>query len=149
MNMSHALRSARWRPAVLAVVLVGALGGSAQAAVTNLTLDPTAQLSPGALHATLTGTSACDPGDNPSVSGQIVATKTTPGGFGTTTVVCDGTSHPYAIDVSTGAPFPFPTAPSGPFKAGKATAQVTTSICDFWTFTCTTKYVDGQIKLVK
>jgi hypothetical protein len=149
MNMSHALKSARWRPAVLAVVLVGALGGTAQAAVTNLTLDPTAQLSPGALHATLTGTITCDLGDSPSFSGQIVGSKTTPGGYGTAIAVCDGTSERYAIDVSTSAPFPFPTAPTGPFKAGKAAAQVTASICDYWTFTCTTKYVDGQIKLVK
>ena len=64
--------------------------------------------------------------------------------------MCDGTSHPYTIDVSTSGGFPFP-FPSGgaPFKAGNATAQVTTSICDPMTFVCTTKYVDGQIKLVK
>ncbi|MEA2220017.1 MAG: hypothetical protein QOJ35_2643 [Solirubrobacteraceae bacterium] len=148
MNMSHVLRSARLRPAVLAVVLVGALGGTAQAAVTNLTLDPTAQLSPGALHATLTGTITCDAGDSPSFSGQIVGSKSQPGGYGTAIAVCDGTSEPYAIDVSSSAPFPFPTA-SGPFKAGKTSAQVTASICDYWTFVCTTKYVDGQIKLVK
>jgi hypothetical protein len=148
MNMSHACKAARWRPAVLAVVLVGALAGTAQAAVTNLTLDPTAQLSPGALHATLTGSIACDPGDNPSFSGQIVGTKTQSGGFGSAIAVCDGTSHRYAIDVSTGTPFPFPSA-TGPFKAGKATAQVTASICDIFTYNCTTKYVDGQIKLVK
>lgn len=149
MRTIHALKAARWRPAVLAVVLAGALGGTAQAAVTELTLDPTAQLSPGALHATLTGTVTCDPGDAPTLSGQIVATKNEPGGFGSARTVCDGTSQTYAVDVSTGGGFPFPLPSSGVFKAGKANAQVSTSICDFMTWTCTTKYVDGEIRLVK
>ena len=149
MKMRNALVAGRWRPAALALVLVGALGGTAQAAVTSITMDPTAQLSPGGLHATLTGTVTCDPGDAPILSGQIVQTKNEPGGFGSTQAVCDGTAQPYAIDVSTGGSFPFPMSPSGPFKAGKATAEVSTSICDMWLMTCTRKYVDGQIKLIK
>ena len=149
MNMRNALRGRRWLPAALALVLVAGLGGTAQAAVTNITMDPTAQLSAGGLHATLTGTVTCDPGDTPNLSGQIVATKNEPGGFGSAHAVCDGTAQPYAIDVTTGGPFPFPGTATGPFKAGKATAQVSTSICDWWLMTCTTKYVDGEIKLLK
>ena len=134
MKLSNALVAARWRTPALAVVL---------------TMDPTAQLSPGALHATMTGTITCDPGDNPSVSGQIVATKSEPGGYGSTMISCDGTTKPFAIDVSTGSGFPYPLSPTGPFKAGKATAQVSTSICDPWYMTCSTKYADGEIKLLK
>ena len=38
---------------------------------------------------------------------------------------------------------------SGVFKAGKANAQVSTSICDFMTLACTTRYADGQIPLIR
>jgi len=144
MNLSHALR-----PAVLAVVLAGAFCASAQAAVTNLTMDPTAQLSPGGLHALLTGTITCAPGDAPSLSGQVIGGKNETSGFGSGVATCDGTSQPYTVDVGSSGGFPFPGVTSGPFKAGKATAQVTAQICDFMTFICSTTYVDGQIKLVK
>jgi hypothetical protein len=148
MKFTTALRAVGGRSALLAVVLTAALGATAQASVTGLTLDPTAQLSPGKLHAILTGKITCAPGDSTSLSGQVIQQAIS--GYGTATAVCDGTSHPYAVDVSTngGFPFPFPTS-TGPFKAGKAIAQVTTSICDPLTFTCATKYVDGKIRLIK
>ncbi|MDX6683844.1 MAG: hypothetical protein QOG94_3883 [Solirubrobacteraceae bacterium] len=150
MNSTTALKAVGARSALLALVLTAALGATAQAAVTGLTLDPTARMSPGALHATLAGTITCAPGDLPSFSGQILQTgKNGASGFGSATPVCDGTSQRYAIDVSTngGFPFPFPTS-GGPFKAGKAIGQVTTSICD-WMGPCVTKYVDGEIRLIK
>lgn len=149
MNLSHALKAARLSTAVVAVSLAGALGGSAQAAVTNLTMDPTAQLSPGGLHALLTGTITCAPGDAPSLSGQVIGGKNEQTGFGSGAATCDGTSQPYTIDVTPNPGFPFPGTPIGPFKAGKATAQATAQICDWMTFICSTTYVDGQIKLVR
>lgn len=141
MNVPKAFTGTRRRTAVLALVLTTALGGTALAAVSELTLDPTAALSPGHLHATLTGSVTCDPGDNGYLSGQIIQGRTA-SGYGSTQIVCDGTSHPYAVDVSAGGFFP-PT----PFKAGKANAQVTMYTCD--SFNCTPTYADAVIRLTK
>ena len=133
-----------WRPALLALVLTVALTGTASAAVTQLTMNPTAKLSPGQLHAIVTGTITCAPGDNPSINGQIVQPNTA-SGFGFANATCDGTSQPFAVDVSTGGIF----GSAGVFKPGKASAQVSTSVCDPMTMTCSTKYTDGMIRLVK
>lgn len=146
MNMLNAFKGRRLRTAILALVMTGALGGTALAAVSNLTLDRTAALSPGRLHATLTGTVTCDPGDSAFLNGQIVQTRNA-SGFGSTQAVCDGTSHRYAIDVSIGGFFPG--TPAGVFKAGKANAQVSTYICDPFTPICTPKYTDAVIRLKK
>lgn len=132
-----------WRAAILGIVLTGTLACSAYAAVSDLTIDPTAELSPGHLHATLTGTITCDPGDVLSITGQIVQPKGA-SGFGSTNAVCDGTPQAFAIDVS-GGPFPFPIG--GAFKKGKASAQVSTVSCDPVTWTCTTRYTDAMIRL--
>jgi hypothetical protein len=144
MKMLNGIKASLWRPAILALVVTGALGGTAFAAVGSLTLDSTAALSPGQMHATLTGTVTCDPGDTPFLSGQIIQSKNA-SGFGSTTAVCDGTPQPYAIDVATGGFF----TPAGVFKPGKASAQVSTSICDPLTWVCTTKYTDASIRLMK
>ena len=133
-----------WRAAVLALVLTGALAASAAAAVSELTLDPTAQLSPGRLQATLTGTVTCDPGTTAFLNGQIVQPKNT-SGFGFTQVTCDGTAQAYAIDVRAGGFF----GSGGVFKAGKASAQVSTFQCDPVTFMCTLKSTDAIIRLKK
>ena len=114
------------RAAIVAVAMTAALGGAAWAAVSELTLDPSAQLSPGRLHAYLTGTITCDPGDTVSLSGQVVQPKSATG-FGSTTINCDGTPQAYTIDASTGGGFPG--FSSGVFKPGKASAQVTASVC--------------------
>ena len=50
-----------WRSAILAIALAGALTTTASAAVTDLAIDDEAQLSPGMLHATLTGSIAFAP----------------------------------------------------------------------------------------
>lgn len=149
MKLTTTLRAVGARSALLALLLTAAMGATAQAAVTELTLDPTAQLSPGALHAVLTGTMTCAVGDNTSLSGQVIQGKNTSTGYGSAIGTCDGASHPYTIDVSTGGGFPFPFPSNSPFKAGKAIAQVTASICDPWVMACTTKYVDGEIRLIK
>jgi len=134
-----------WRPALLALVLTVALTGTASAAVTQLTMHPTAKLSPGHLHAILTGTVTCDPGDNLLINGQIVQPQTASGfGFANASS-CDGTPQAFAVDVSTGGIFGAP----GVFKPGKASAQVSTSICDPGTMLCSSKYTDGMIRLVK
>ncbi|MDX6718840.1 MAG: hypothetical protein QOJ63_1094 [Solirubrobacteraceae bacterium] len=146
MNVLNAFKKPRRRAAILALVLTGALGATALAAVSNLTLDPTAALSPGRLHATLTGKVTCDPGDNVFMNGQIVQPKNT-SGFGSTQAVCDGTSHPYAIDVAIGGFFPG--SSSGVFKAGKANAQVSMFTCDPFAPICTPKYTDAVIRLTK
>jgi hypothetical protein len=149
MKVSNAVRF-HGRAAVLALVMTGALGATASAAVSQLTLDPTAQLSPGQLHAYLTGTITCDPGDSVSLSGQVVQPKGA-SGFGSTTPVCDGTPQAYKIDVGGGG-FPFPGG-SGIFKPGKASAQVTASICELPPFPfpgpCSTTYTDAIIRLTK
>jgi hypothetical protein len=138
------------RAAILAVIMTGALGGVASAAVSQLTLDPTARLSPGRLHAYLTGTITCDPGDNVSLSGQVVEPDSA-SGYGYTTPVC-GTQQAYTIDVSTGGGFPG--SAIGVFKPGKASAQVTSSICNLPPFPepfpfpgCSTMYTDAIIRL--
>ncbi len=147
MNVLNAVTSRPWRSALLALVLTGALGGSALAATSELTIDPTAQLSPGKLHATLTGTVTCDPGQQAFLTGQIIQPKRATGS-GSTSVACDGTPQPYSIDVSTGGGFPFPIPTSGVFKAGKASAQVSTTSCDPF-FNCTSQYTDAVIRLTK
>jgi hypothetical protein len=137
-----------WRSAILAVALSGALGSTASAAVTDMTIDDTAQLSPGMLHATLTGSLRCDPGDfSPffsSLSGQISQSKGG-SGFGSAVPTCDGTPQPFSMDVASGGPF----GGSAPFKAGKASAQVSTTVCDPMTFICSSNYVDAVIRLKK
>ena len=135
-----------WRPALVALALTGAFATTASGAVTQLSIDPTAQLSPGHLHATVTGSITCDFGDYPYLSGQVVQAKNA-SGFGSTQAMCDGTSQPFAIDVtSNSAPFGTP----GVFKPGKANAQVSTSVCDIWMpFPCTSIYADDTIRLVK
>jgi len=138
------------RVTILAVVMIGVLGGTASAAVSQLTLDPSAQLSPGQLHAYLTGTITCDPGDNVSLSGQVVQSRGASGFGFTPTPVCDGTPQAYRIDVG-GAGFPFPGSSSGIFKAGKASAQVTASVCEPFPFPgpCSTTSTDAIIRLKK
>jgi hypothetical protein len=142
MRVLNAVTARPWRAGILVLGLTAALAGSASAAVSELTIDSTAKLSPGQLHATLTGTVTCDPGSTALLSGQIVQPKNA-SGFGSTTVACEGTSQPYAIDVSTGGFF----GPAAVFKPGKARAQVSTSECDPVTWTCTTQYTDATIRL--
>jgi hypothetical protein len=146
MKVLNAVRSARWRAAALGLVAAAGIAGTASAAITALTMNDTAPLSPGMLHATLSGTIACDPGSSSYVSGQIVQSKGTTG-YGYGTVTCDGTPQAYAIDVSAGGGFPG--TGGGAFKAGKANAQVSTSSCDPITWLCTSRYVDAQIRLTK
>ncbi len=144
--MKVVTRMARpWRAAMLGLVLAGMFAGTAYAAVTDLTIDPTAELSPGRLHAMLTGTITCDPGDTLSISGQIVQPKGA-SGFGSTNAVCDGTPQAYTIDVGGSGPFPLPIS-GGVFKKGKASAQVTASLCDPITWMCSTRYTDAIIRL--
>lgn len=126
--------------AILALVLTGAVAGSAAAAVSELTLDPTAQLSPGLLHATLTGTVTCDAGTNAFLSARIVQPRNT-SGFGGVSVACVGTPQKYAIDVSASGP--------GVFRPGKANAEVSNVQCDPPDFVCTTKFVDAKITLLR
>jgi hypothetical protein len=140
MKVLTAVIRARWCAAPLALVLTGALAGSASAAV-RITIDPTAKLSPGRLHATLTGSVACDyyPG-GAALSGQIVQ----PGaasGYGSISAPCDGTPHLYTIDVSTGMGMA-----SGVFVPGPASAQVSQANCG--PMGCDTTYTDAIINLV-
>jgi hypothetical protein len=147
MKLFKLLSGARWSAAVIAVLLAGVFSATASATVSSLTLNDTARLSPGMLHATLTGTITCDPGDlSPfsALSGQITQSKGTSGN-GSGAPVCDGTSQPFSIDVSSSGIF----GASGPFKAGKASAQVSTSSCDSFTWVCSTRYTDAVIRLVK
>jgi hypothetical protein len=126
MNVFNTVRLSG-RAAILAVLMTGALGGVASAAVSQLRLDPSAQLSPGRLHAYLTGTITCDPDDNVSLSGQVVEPDSA-NGYGYTTYVCNGTPQTYTIDVASGGSFPG--GSTGIFKPGKASAQVSSSICN-------------------
>jgi hypothetical protein len=137
MKVSTAVKDSRWRVVLLATVLTGALASTAFAAVT-LTLDPTAQLSPGRLHATLTGTATCDGVSSVFLNGQITQSGRTH--LGSTSVACDGTSQPYAIDVSAGF--------GSSFKAGRASAQVVATICGGQPL-CTSTYTDAIIRLKK
>ena len=136
---------------LLAVLAAGAFAGPASAAVSQLTLDPTAQLSPGHLHAYLTGTVTCDAGDFVSLSGQVIQSKGA-SGFGSMPAppVCDGTPQPYTIDVGGGG-FPFPGSMSGVFKPGKASAQVTASVCAPFPYPggCSSTSTDAIIRLTK
>lgn len=137
--------------ALLAVLATGAFAGSSSAAVSQLTLDPTAELSPGRLHAYVTGTITCDAGDSVSLSGQVIQPKGASGfGFATAPPVCDGTPQPYTIDVGGGG-FPFPGSTSGVYKPGKASAQVTASVCTPFPFPgpCSTMSTDAIIRLTK
>jgi hypothetical protein len=142
--------------ALLTVVTAGAFAGAASAAVSRLTIDPSAKLSPGRLHAYLTGTIACNLGDNVSLSGQVVQANGA-NGFGSATPVCGGMEQAFTIDVSAGGGFPGMS--TGIFKAGKASAQVTSSICapfplpgpdpfpSPFPFPCSTMYTDAIIRL--
>jgi hypothetical protein len=143
--------------ALFTIFVTGAFAGAASAAVTQLTLDPTAKLSPGRLHAYLTGTIACAPGDAVSLSGQVVQANGA-NGFGSVTHVCLGMEQAYTIDVSAGGGFPGISA--GIFKPGKASAQATSSVCDLFPFpdplppfppfpSCSTMYTDAIIRLQK
>jgi hypothetical protein len=138
--------------ALLSVLAICAFAGPASAAVTQLTLDPSAALSPGHLHAYLTGTITCDVGDSVSLSGQVAQPKGASGwGYMTAPPVCQGTPQPYTVDVGGGA-FPFPGSTSGVFKAGKASAQVTASVCDPFPFPgggCSSTSTDAMIRLTK
>lgn len=125
MKASNAVRLFA-RGAVVAAVMTAALGGAAWAAVSQLTIDPSAQLSAGRLHVYLTGSVTCDPGDTMSLSGRVVQSNDA-SGYGSTTVVCDGTQQAYTVDASTGGGFPG--FPSGAFKPGKASAEVIANVC--------------------
>ena len=135
MKVLNAVKGSRWRTALLATVLTGALAGSAFAAVSAMTLDSNAALSPGRLHATLTGTVTCTPGTNVYLSGRVVQRDVS--GYGSTGIACDGSSQRYAIDVS-----------GGVFRAGRARADVSTFECT-GEFPCTSKYVDAVIRLTR
>lgn len=147
MHLFNAPGGARCFAAAIAVFLIGMFSATASATVSSLTLNDTAQLSPGMLHATLTGTIACDPGDiypYSSLNGQIAQPKGA-SGYGSASPVCDGSSQPFSIDVSSSGLF----GASGPFKPGKASAQVSTTICDPFTWICSTRYTDAVIRLKK
>jgi len=138
------------RATIVAVVLTAAFAGTASAATSQLTIDRTAQLSPGHLHAYLTGTITCDLGDSVSLSGQVVQSKGASGFGFAPAPVCDGTPQAYTIDVG-GSGFPFP-GTSGIFKPGKASAQVTASICAPSPFpfpfpTCSSTSTDAIVRL--
>jgi hypothetical protein len=144
--MFHVLTGARSRTALLALVLTGVLAGTAAAAA-GLTIDGTAPLSPGRLHATLSGSITCNSGSSTYLSGQISQTKGG-SGFGSTQITCTGSPQAYTIDVGASG---FPFGGSGaPFKAGKASAQVSYSTCtDPFFPICTTQYTDAIIRLKK
>ncbi|MEY2442146.1 MAG: hypothetical protein QOJ46_1572 [bacterium] len=144
--MLHVLTGTRSRTALLALVLTGVFAGTAAAAA-GLTIDSTAPLSPGRLHATLSGSVTCNPGDSTYLSGQISQTKGA-SGFGSTQITCTGAPQHYTIDVGANG-FPFGGG-GGPFKAGKASAQVSYSTCtDPFFPICTTQYTDAIIRLTK
>lgn len=148
MNMLHGLARASRRSAILALAMAGAFSATASAAISDLTIDDTAQLSPGMLHVTLTGTIRCEPGDFSlfsSLTGQVTQSNGA-SGFGSTTPTCDGTLQRFSIDVAASSGFP---GTGGAFKNGKANAQVSAWTCDPITFMCTTQYVDAIIRLRK
>ena len=149
MKAFHSARLLR-RAATLAAIATAGMAGTASAAVSQLTIDPVAQLSPGHLHAYLTGTVTCDPGDSMSMNGQV-AQPTGANGFGFGPgPVCDGTPQAYTVDVGGGG-FPFPGSTSGVFKPGKASAQVTATVCPPFPFPgiCSTMSKDAMIRLAK
>ena len=136
--------------ALLAALATGAFAGTASAAVSQLTLDPIAQLSPGHLRAYLTGTITCEAGDRVSLSGRVVQSKGASGFGFAPSPVCDGTPQPYTVDVGGGG-FPFPGLGGGVFKPGKASAQVTASVCSPYPFPdgCSSTSTDAIIRLAK
>lgn len=135
MKVLNAIKVRPWRTAILALALTGAVAGSASAAVSALTLNRTAQLSPGSLHATLTGTVTCDSGTTAFLDGRIIQSGTT-SGFGSTRIVCAGTPQRYAIDVS---------ASTAAYQPGGASADV--SSIDCVDDQCTTTFTDALITL--
>lgn len=135
MKMLNAVKARPWRVAILAVVLTGAVAGSAFADVSRLTLDPTAQLSPGRLHATLTGAITCDAGTVAFLSGRVLQPRTI-SGSGFTSIACTGTSQRYTIDVS---------AFEGVFRPGRAVADVVATQCS--DIQCTSTFTDAHITL--
>jgi hypothetical protein len=137
MKVLTAVKAVPRRVAVLAVVLTAALTGSAYAAIANLTIDRTAALSPGRLHATLTGTVTCTPGNTLSINGRIVQPNNI-SGYGYSSLVCDGALQRYVIDVANYGQA---------FNAAKANAQVDAYSCD--SVSCESKYVDAIIRLTK
>jgi hypothetical protein len=138
MRVFNVAKASPWRTAVLATVLTGAMAGSAFAAVSDLTMDSTAALSPGRLHATLTGTVTCDAGTTVFLGAQIVQSGVA-SGYGGSSLACDGKAQEYTADVSTGG--------SGVFKTGWANAEVSTIDCT--EMACTTTYVDAIIRLTR
>lgn len=135
MKALNAIKVRPWRVAILAVVLTGAVAGSAFAAVSALTLDRTAQLSPTGLHATLTGGITCDAGTTTFLDGRIVQPQNT-SAFGSTQIVCTGASQRYAIDVATSAFV---------LRPGSASADVTALQCN--ETGCTSTVTDARITL--
>ena len=141
------------RAGVLAVVVTGMLAATAWASG-PATIDPTAQLSPGQLHAYITGKVTCDVGKTAQLSGQVVQSKGA-SGFGYANITCNGMSQAYTIDASASGGFPGSTGAA--FKPGKASAGLTTSVCDPWfpdpmfpfPPICTTTTSDAMIHLVK
>jgi hypothetical protein len=134
-NLLTAVTGSRWRVASLALVLAGALAGSASAAV-HITIDPTAHLSPGRLHVTLTGSIACDNVPGPvGLNGQVIQ-QGGASGWGFTSVACDGMPHLYTMDVSTGFAI---------FAPGPASAQVSQTTCG--PVGCESMYTDAIIQL--
>jgi hypothetical protein len=101
MRVFNVAKASPWRTAVMATVLTGAMAGSAFAAVSDLTMDSTAALSPGRLHATLTGTVTCDAGTTVFLGAQIVQSGVA-SGYGGSSLACDGKAQEYTADVSTG-----------------------------------------------
>jgi hypothetical protein len=135
MKVLNAIKVRPWRTAILALALTGVVAGSASAAVSALTLNRTAQLSPGRLHARVTGTVTCDSGTAAFLDGRIIQSGNT-SGFGSTRIVCAGTPQNYAIDVS---------ASASPFRPGGASADVTSTECT--DEQCTSTFTDALITL--
>jgi hypothetical protein len=135
MKVLNPLKAWPWCAAILAVALTGAVAGSASAAVSRLTFDPTAQLSPGRLHATLTGTLTCDAGTTTFLAGRILQPRTV-NGSGSDTITCSGTAQRYRFDVP---------AFDSVYSPGLAVVDVTATQCD--DVQCTSTFADGQITL--
>jgi hypothetical protein len=138
MKVLKAAKGWPWRTTILAMILSGALAGGASAAVGDLTMDRTAALSPGRLHATLTGSITCSSGSTVYLNGQIVQAGNG-SAYGSTMATCDGKSQEYTVDVSDGVVL----------KPGKASAQMAALECDPATWNCTRTYVDAIIRLLK
>jgi hypothetical protein len=147
------------RAGILAVIVTGMLGATAWGSATT-TIGPTAQLSPGHLHAYMTGTVTCEVGKTVSLSGQVVQSKGV-SGFGYANLDCNGTSQAYTIDASGAGGFPGGLPGTGVvFKPGKASAGLTATVCDPFVFPdptfpfptlpfCESTSSDAMIRLVK